>query len=610
VGQENEIVIDNDIGQGRKNAVDRGERDKFIRRQYNSWTEEGLAAAKRDGAEVWSYNYGWNRCAFGLLQLRLDSRGHHQWADQWMLGGEWYVTMLQDDGVVSSVKMERAHEGVNDYRTAQWLRRVNPAEAARLIPQLVAGMPIKRNEFYHYITASQDRDFMLARWRMLMAGNPASVRDIAAPGNASFGIIAVETPGVIENTGKKNTTAVFLVKTPVIDGKIDGAWDAVKLGEPFRRTKKFEANARAFAATDEQYQKMISASYTAFGAAYSQDGMLLRLAVNHSTPEQVPDSGNDDGGLWKNDCVEFFFNIPGDGVYQLIVNARGNRTLFRNGSVVSSEGIAVGTLSPLNASGGYAQEILIPWERFGLQRMPEAGTVWNLNAGREYHSGKLLSSWSQVEEAFGEKHNYGTLHFGADTASALRLTRRPGLLCGKNRIDGILNPASAGKQRTLQLLDGRGQVIASADAQTDGRFSLEFFVPPAMQEQVFTLTVAGNSAVSEKFIIQAAPALVATGRREYFAMTGGEMQIPVSFLVSSESRRGNRLTASFSSSGQELHRLEAPAVLSDKAVCSFRLDGIAPGRYELVFTLADGITELPGSGTLFVNVLPSPYVKP
>jgi hypothetical protein len=45
-------------------------------------TEEGLASARRDGAQVWSHNMGLARGAWGFYQQRVGSQGYHQWADQ------------------------------------------------------------------------------------------------------------------------------------------------------------------------------------------------------------------------------------------------------------------------------------------------------------------------------------------------------------------------------------------------------------------------------------------------------------------------------------------------------------------------------------------------
>ena len=69
-------VVDNGIGYGRKHATEYGARDRVKHRQYNSWTEEALATAAKDGAEVWSFNYMPSRLAFGFLQQRLNSKGH------------------------------------------------------------------------------------------------------------------------------------------------------------------------------------------------------------------------------------------------------------------------------------------------------------------------------------------------------------------------------------------------------------------------------------------------------------------------------------------------------------------------------------------------------
>ena len=118
-------VIDNGIGWGNKNAIEFAVRDQVKHRQYNSWSEESLAIAQKDDAEVWTFNYGPFRLAFGLAQLRMNSHGHHQWADLWdSYNFQWQFSRLSDKGVVTSLQIERMYEGIVDYASGVYLMQL------------------------------------------------------------------------------------------------------------------------------------------------------------------------------------------------------------------------------------------------------------------------------------------------------------------------------------------------------------------------------------------------------------------------------------------------------------------------------------------------------
>jgi hypothetical protein len=155
------LLVDNSIGYGRAGEIDRGHRDGIAVREYNNWTEEGLANARADGAAVWSYNLGWTRAAVWLYTLRTGSTGYHQWADQWLHDRfplEWVATLIEPDGVVTSTDMEMLHEGLCDLAYAQCLQdeadrldaagqRARAAAARGVLATLVDGVPIQRYAF-------------------------------------------------------------------------------------------------------------------------------------------------------------------------------------------------------------------------------------------------------------------------------------------------------------------------------------------------------------------------------------------------------------------------------------------------------------------------------
>ncbi|MBO7741440.1 MAG: hypothetical protein J6S21_02700, partial [Victivallales bacterium] len=123
VAPELGAVVDNGMGWGRKTCTEYADRDNVKHRQYNSWTDESLAEAKRDGAEVFTFNYSVARINSGFTQIRMNSLGHHQWADLWDASNyQWQMNRLSTAGVVTCLASERMHEGIVDYSACRLLQ--------------------------------------------------------------------------------------------------------------------------------------------------------------------------------------------------------------------------------------------------------------------------------------------------------------------------------------------------------------------------------------------------------------------------------------------------------------------------------------------------------
>ena len=159
--------------------------------------------------------------------------------------------------------------------------------------------------------------------------------------------------------------------------------------------------------------------------------MYILVQCNHATVKnakcELPD---DDPQLWMDDCMEFFFKTAKDAIsyYHLIVNVAGRRVLLLSTEVVKDSEIQVATVSPTNESGGYGQEVFVPWKAFGLSHAPEAGTIWRLQVGREFHSWReQITCWAQVDDQFADTDKWGSLVFtGSKTDGKLPLPRSNG----------------------------------------------------------------------------------------------------------------------------------------------------------------------------------------
>ena len=512
-----DYIIDNDIGYGRKNAVDRGARDKFKVRQYNSWTANALKAAQKDKAEIWTYNYGgYNRGNFGFLQQRLNSKANHQWADMWQGrkgSGNWIFCLLTDKGVVSSLQYERVHEGINDFAYCSLLKQkiaklqsTNPEKAQnaqRTLDSIVEELPLNGPAFRNWMKYVSDDTLDLKRWQLALAVNSANKALGQKHTSFSKGL-----PGKIQlysaQAKKSLTENSNLLYLPIANGKLmlDGKtkesfWKGRNSTGALKITKRKEAKLRAYSSTDAEFRKLSSVSYSTARVAYSSKGILIGLVCNHVTPTSNfvnAKHNDDDGNMWRDDCMEFFI-MPNNAksYFQLIVNSRGKKVLLNNGKAISSRGIDIATVSPINKSGGYGQEIFIPWESLGLKKAPSPGTLWKFNVAREFHAWQQYTSWSRVYASFHESDKWGKIIFTGKKGDSLfsKIKINSGLP-GINKISGEVKiPASLHNSKLkLVLQNATGETICSRQlTHTSPRifFNFNFRVPRLSKDENWKL---------------------------------------------------------------------------------------------------------------------------
>ena len=200
-----------------------------------------------------------------------------------------------------------------------------------------------------------------------------------------------------------------------------------KLEESGEKTEKFwsstlgpltfltehEAQLKARASTIEEYQKLNQPSYTIINLACLPEGLAIWSLANNVRPEggYRYERGDDDGDMWKDDCMEFFFALPNGKLCRLLYNSAGAKTFIYDGRIVPAADIRSYYKSPVNGSGGTSNKLLIPWRYFGLKQTPAPGTVWEFNVGREFHSHQAILSWARVGKSFHERDKWGRLVF-------------------------------------------------------------------------------------------------------------------------------------------------------------------------------------------------------
>jgi sugar phosphate isomerase/epimerase len=430
-------IVDNAVGWGYE-TIDRGVRDQIPIREYNNWTPEAIAAANRDNAQVRTYNYGFTRGAFGFCQRALNTTGYRQWADQFVHSTlenyRWQVIRIRHEGMITSVDMERSREGMIDqgyYNTllllaeklkSQGLKDVEDS-VLKTLKEVVADIPMNNRSFNQWLLVeAPDRELEIRRWRLALAilnAQKALGQKVSIPN-----VVSKNKPHIIEVNSleqqETKTDKVLYVAYTTDPVTLDGHAKETCWREPKNTTGSLwwtwntESGMRAKASSLDEFKRMPPPSNAQARFAYDAQGLYILVECNHSTPKDAKcKHSDDDQNIWQDDSMEFFFKLNPQAIdtYHLIVNVAGKRTLLMSDQVVKNPGICVSTFSPINSSGGYAQEILIPWKSLSLKNLPRLGSTWQAQVGREFHSWNQVTCWSQVNQNFAEQNKWGQIIF-------------------------------------------------------------------------------------------------------------------------------------------------------------------------------------------------------
>lgn len=600
-GKDHALMLDNSIGYGFANAVDRGAADGYAYRQYNSWEQSALDLAGKQSAEVWSYNYGFSRPAFGLIQHRLNSHAHHQWAEQWEK--TWSNSIPCDNGTVTSLPLECAHEGITDYRYLQALAQKDFPLARRL----VSDIPPEGGAARSFASNFPQRENDLLRWiaALSLAGESDSGR--TAPGESILLSTYAKQSADVQDA-LLVIRAGEIADSHTIDGTVKGSHCLEKNGTgPLRYMVSKERSLKARSSSEEEFRKWNSPSYSGAWVNYNNKGLILTVSVNH-TPFNLAMCGDDDMDMWRDNCMEFFFRTPDGTFYQLIVNSASKRTFSKNGIVLKNVPIQVASVPRKGDAGGYTQEIFLPWSVFGLTEKPDESVTWAFNAAREFHSWNQLTSWARVEGSFHENARWGALRFsGGRRLQHFKELGVKRLFPGNNVVSGKIGPLPGA---TIRFVSASGKVVSEsgADAKT-GAFSVKGFLPLVKMPEMYRLEIFLNGKVLEE-----APLPLASGETPLthnvrnLRCASGDV---VSWIAEVNLAPGDlkKETVRYrlrDSQGRPVKEFNVDFTKNRSLELWLKTDGIAPGNYTLVPVISGAMAEIfPKTDSLALEVFPA-----
>ena len=596
------LIVDNQIGYGREKELDRGHRDNIKNRQYNSWTSKALQDVYKDGANVWSFNFDLQRVTFGLFQQRLNSQGYHQWADQWVGTSKepfWRYCIISHNGISTTRSMEKAHDGRLDLAACKLLQAKikdlknkkldsTAKELNLLLNGLLSDIPINGPRYRDWVLGVRGQDLSSRRDKLFSAINYSN-RLLKLPHlvekNVS-GMPKIKTIKPVKSKLYKYNANVKILSLPIcsqpvlLDARHSEA-SYVSTG-PISYILNQENNIKAKCSTAGEFKKF-TPSYSAAFVTYNKDGLLLAADANHLQPKGYFRYKREDNDpeLWQDDSLQFFFYLPESKVkYHLIVNARGKRTLLKNGHVVKNNGVKVIARNPINGSGGVGIEALILWSALGLKKMPEAGTEWDFNFAREFHSFKQFTSWGRVYRSFHNRKKWGKIIFsGARLAVYFEKMQIPCLYPGNNYISGKIKERG-GKNLVVRLRDSKGVLLASKKLNGGNVFTLNFNLK---DDKPLTLQLSNASnKILDSILLPVYSFAPTVSIRDFNKIITSGDDIHLSCLLQFPSVDGYQISGCFINQAGERKNLES--VMVEKAGLNWvgiSTAGLAAGKWQL-----------------------------
>ncbi|MBE6369379.1 MAG: hypothetical protein E7056_04375 [Lentisphaerae bacterium] len=261
---------------------------------------------------------------------------------------------------------------------------------------------------------------------------------------------------------------------PVIDGKLDdAAWNKATKLDPFVWLRRLGmVKLQAFANQEIAEQKRIPVSQnTEVKIGYDQQNLYVAFNCKEARMNELR-TKEADGSVyvWMDDCVELMLQPPDapKDTYWLIVVTAGNARLtswsYLKG--VTAKSIAFTSAVQRNKDN-WTVEVKIPFASLGTG-VPQDGSTWRANFGREEQPFGEFSSWCETLETFNEPQHFGRIYFGKNQTPEISSVNWDNPAAGSNKLTAdLFNPANKEQKINLVLkLDGK--VIAQQETVLQG----------------------------------------------------------------------------------------------------------------------------------------------
>jgi hypothetical protein len=356
---------------------------------------------------------GWCRSSFGLYNERVGSTGYHHWADQVgsRAAGEpsCQFSVIKPNGIISSISLERAREGINDrayYNTLKCyiaeLEKKNKIQAVKYCTQvlnsIVKDVPLDRYEYANWrtkILTGQELD--LRRSKVVTAietaikilNNEIDEKNL----NAIEANIPFLSDSAVKSSSNSDKIESIYASTPVlIDGNLEeDCWKhEINTTNPLWWIGKDEGAMRAHAGDQESFNELYTPVTIITKVACDSNG--LYFAINSAKASST-------------DKIIILLRTNDNNVLEVSIGTQNTVEIKLPNGNVKSEIIKSATAK--HDDGRLTQELFIPWSIINLKTYPEAGASLGLQIA--HISSKGVLTWIKVKNSPDE--NWGRILF-------------------------------------------------------------------------------------------------------------------------------------------------------------------------------------------------------
>ena len=232
---------------------------------------------------------------------------------------------------------------------------------------------------------------------------------------ASLAAVAQQTDPIARSVILVNRFAT----APKIDGKLDDAcWSkATGKRQLFLSAAEGEALGQIL-----DVQGLTARARTTFYVGFDDGSLYFAARCEEPMMDKlVARAAKRDGPAWKDDCVEFFFDVNNnrDTYWHIVINARGtvyDASCSYSAGKEDKSGNAQVRAAATKGSDYWSLEGAAPFATLGVGA-PKDGTLWTLNACRTRRPVSELTAWADVGRSFHQPALFGTAVFGNPQAS-------------------------------------------------------------------------------------------------------------------------------------------------------------------------------------------------
>lgn len=174
----------------------------------------------------------------------------------------------------------------------------------------------------------------------------------------------------------------------------------------------------------------IAAFKTGFRMYYSDEGIHLSIIFFEDQSDKIKATRTTrgDSELWKDDCVEIYFDPINSGIGYLkftanLLGTKHNLKVYENTGVIDLAWNPDWQVNVKKTTEGFEMMVFISWDVFQIQ--PKKGDVWTFNLVRyRYSTGNFQGATWSPGGSYASPNMFGNILFGSGISKEVEVLAR------------------------------------------------------------------------------------------------------------------------------------------------------------------------------------------